>query len=231
MSRRKLTTCVLALAAVAVPVGAPSAVAKKSSPPPAITKVSPMRVNVGGTLVIQGRNFKSKAKSNTVIFSASNGRSAFVKPRRASRKKLVLTVTARVSRLLTVRSSSQRPTRLKLRVLAGKFSAFTSRRLSPVVVGLGGGQAEAERQQELAAQTQRFSGNGGKNLGTIKVPTDSTLTWTCDGDIFSVRGESSLGIFVNSQAHSGDSAVAAGTYTGVLVNAIGNWTITIAPNE
>jgi hypothetical protein len=50
----------------------------------------------------------------------------------------VLTVTARVSRLLTVRSSSQRPTRLKLRVLAGKFSAFTSRRLSPVVVGLSG---------------------------------------------------------------------------------------------
>ena len=139
MSRRKLTTCVLALSAVAVPAGAPSAVAKKSSPTPAITKVSPMRVNVGGTLIIQGRNFKPKAKSNTVIFRASNGRSAFVKPRRASRKKLVLTVTARVSRLLTVKSSSQRPTRLKLRVLAGKFSAFTSRRLSPVVVGLSGG--------------------------------------------------------------------------------------------
>ena len=33
--------------------------------------------------------------------------------------------------------SRQRPTRLKLRVLAGKFSKFTPRRLSPVVTGVG----------------------------------------------------------------------------------------------
>jgi hypothetical protein len=51
----------------------------------------------------------------------------------------VLRVSPAVARLLTVRNSSQRPTRLRLRVLAGKFSKFTSRRLSPVVVGVSGG--------------------------------------------------------------------------------------------
>ena len=48
-------------------------------------------------------------------------------------------VPAAVARLLTVKNSRQRPTRLKLRVLAGKFSAYTSRRLSPVVTGVGAG--------------------------------------------------------------------------------------------
>ena len=172
MSRRKLTTCVLALAVLAVPAGAPNAVAKKSSSTPAITKVSPMRIKVGGTLTIHGRNFKTKAKKNTVIFRASNGRSAFVKPRRASRKKLVLTVTARVARLLTVRNSSQRPTRLKLRVLAGKFSAFTSRRLSPVVVGLSG------------------DGGGGGGPGTANVCEDDS---DHDNDLLSNSLEKSVG--------------------------------------
>src|SRR5215208_1033135 len=143
MSRRNLFGCLLALAALAAVVAAPGALAKKASKrTPAISKVSPMRVKVGGTLTIKGRNFKPKARQNTVIFRASNGRSAFVKPRRASRRKLVLTVTERVARLLTVKSSAQQPTRLKLRVLAGKFSSFTSKRLSPVVVGLSSGSGD-----------------------------------------------------------------------------------------
>jgi hypothetical protein len=48
-------------------------------------------------------------------------------------------VPASVSRLLAVAAGGQQPTRLKLRVLAGKFSKFTPRRLSPVVTGAGSG--------------------------------------------------------------------------------------------
>jgi hypothetical protein len=88
---------------------------------------------------------------------------------------------------------------------------------------------QQSRQRSIAKLTRSFSGNGGKNLGTVHVPKDSTLRWTCDGDLFTVTDDTS-GLFVNSQAHSGDSAVAAGTYTGVSVNALGNWTITISPN-
>ena len=36
---------------------------------------------------------------------------------------------------------------------------------------------------------------------------------------------------INSQGHSGTSVVEPGTYTGVSVNADGNWTIKILPNK
>ncbi|MEA2418671.1 MAG: hypothetical protein QOE60_877 [Thermoleophilaceae bacterium] len=137
--RRLITICLLALSAVALLVAAPVASAAKKGPKPQITRVTPMRISVGNVLTIRGRHFKSKTKSNTVIFRANNGRTAFAKPRRASSTKLVVRVPAAVARLLTVKNSRQRPTRLKLRVLAGKFSNYTSRRLSPVVTGVGGG--------------------------------------------------------------------------------------------
>jgi hypothetical protein len=48
-----------------------------------------------------------------------------------------------VARLLRLSGGRQRPTRLKLRVLsARKFSKFTSRRLSPVVTGVGDGDGD-----------------------------------------------------------------------------------------
>jgi hypothetical protein len=139
--RRLVTICLLALSATALLVGMPaasSAGAKKASKP-SITRVTPMRVSVGNLLTIRGRHFKAKRTANTVIFRASSGRTAFAKPRRASTRKLVVVVPAAVSRLLKVAGSRQRPTRLKLRVLAGRFSSYTPRRLSPVVTGFGDG--------------------------------------------------------------------------------------------
>jgi IPT/TIG domain-containing protein len=185
MYRRNLIGCLLALAALTALVAAPGAWAKKAKTP-AITKVSPMRVTVGGTLTIKGRNFKSKARQNTVIFRSSNGRSAFVKPRRASRSKLVITVGERVARLLTVKSSSQQPTRLKLRVLAGKFSSFTSKRLSPVVVGLSSGP-----------------GSGGGNGGGNVCEDDSDH----DNDLLSNSLEKSIGTDPCLEDTDGDSMI------------------------
>jgi hypothetical protein len=98
-----------------------------------------MRVPVGGTLTITGKNFKAKRAKNTVIFRARSGRTAFAKPVRASTTKLVVRVPAAVARLLKVAASAQQPTRLRLVVLAGKFSKITPRRLSPVVTGFGDG--------------------------------------------------------------------------------------------
>jgi hypothetical protein len=138
--RRIVSICLLALSAVALLAAAPTAFAakKKSAKLPEITRVAPMRISVGGVLTITGKRFKAKRSGNTVIFRNSKGRSAFAKPRRASRSKLVVRVPEAVSRLLTVAGSRQKPTRLKLRVLAGKFSKYTPRRLSPVVTGVGG---------------------------------------------------------------------------------------------
>lgn len=138
MLRRSLTALtLLALALLLAPSGASAKPGNRAQAvKPEITRVTPMRLGVGQTLVVRGRNFKPRPKRNTVIFRAPDGRSAFVKPRRASRGKLVLKLPASVARLLTVRDSAQQPTRLKLRVLAGKFSRFTPRRLSPVVTGV-----------------------------------------------------------------------------------------------
>ena len=79
-----------------------------------------------------------------------------------------------------------------------------------------------------ATEPLTFAGNGGKRIGTIRVPSDATLYWTNDGGLFQIFAEPyGGGLDVNSQAASGDSAVAADTYTDVMVNAVGNWTIRI----
>jgi hypothetical protein len=138
--RRLFVICLLALSATALVVSVPAApAAKKKAAKPSITRVMPMRISVGARLTILGKNFKARARDNTVIFRAPNGRSAFAKPRRASRGKLVVVVPGSVGRLLGGSLSNPEPTRLKLRVLASKFSAFTTRRLSPVVTGFGSG--------------------------------------------------------------------------------------------
>jgi hypothetical protein len=134
--RRLLFICLIALATSLVAV--PTAIAAPA-PEPTITRVTPMRVSVGNLLTIRGTHFKARRLRNTVIFRGPDGRTAFAKPRQATTRKLVVRVPAAVSRLLRVSGSRQRPTRLKLRVLAGKFSKFTSRRLSPVVTGVGDG--------------------------------------------------------------------------------------------
>ena len=136
MRRRTISLC-LAAASLMLLL-APAADAAKKKKLPTITKVSPMRVAVGSTLTIRGKNFSPKRKKNTVIFRAGNGRTAFAKPRRASRRKLVVRIPPAVARLLAVKSGKPSPTRVKLRVLAGKFGKFTTKRLSPVVVSSGG---------------------------------------------------------------------------------------------
>lgn len=138
--RRIIITCLTLIAAALLVVPATAGAQKRSkAPAPQITRVQPMRIGVGGMLTITGHNFKAQRGKNTVIFRAGTGRTAFAKPTRATSTKLVLQVPASVARLLKVANSRQRPTRLKLRVLAGKFSAFTPRRLSPVVTGVGDG--------------------------------------------------------------------------------------------
>ena len=138
--RRISITCLTLIAAALLVLPAVAGAQKRAkAPTPKITRVQPMRLAVGGTLTITGRHFKAQRRKNTVIFRAGNGRTAFAKPLRATTRKLVLRVPASVARLLTVADSRQMPTRLKLRVLAGKFSKFTPRRLSPIVTGVGDG--------------------------------------------------------------------------------------------
>lgn len=134
MHRRSISLC-LALAAL-TGLSAPGAVAPATAATakaPTITRVTPMRLRVGSTVVIRGRNFSSRRTRNTVIFRTPSGRSAFIKPSSATTRKLVIKIPRSMARLLTPQSS-----RFKLRVLTGrKFSKWTPSRLSPVFVGTG----------------------------------------------------------------------------------------------
>jgi hypothetical protein len=169
--RRLLFICLLALSAALVAV--PTAFAAPA-PDPSITRVTPMRVSVGNLLTVRGRHFKAQRLRNTVIFRGPDGRTVFAKPRRATTTKLVVRIPAAVARLLRVSGSRQRPTRLKLRVLsARKFSKFTSRRLSPVVTGVGDGD-----------------GGGGGGGGTAVVCNNSA---DHDGDLLANSLELSIG--------------------------------------
>ncbi len=76
-----------------------------------------------------------------------------------------------------------------------------------------------------ATTGNRFSGNGGKNLGTIVIAHTSVLTWTNDGGLFSILTDSDIP--VTSQGHRGTTILDPGRYTHFQVNAVGNWTISI----
>ena len=93
------------------------------------------------------------ARKNTVIFRGPDGRSAFAKPRRASRTKLVVRVPAGGFSPRRARAGgTPKATRFKLRVLAGRFSKFTSRRLSPVVVPAGSRRRCRRRRRRRSAR-------------------------------------------------------------------------------
>ena len=142
--RRTVLICLALVSAAACcwPAGAGAAPARSSASAttPKITRVTPMRVRVGALLTIRGRNFRAARSKNTVIFLGPDGRSAFAKPRRASRTKLVVRYPRRSRALVAKTGGTPKATRFKLRVLAGRFSKFTLRRLSPVVVPAGQGR-------------------------------------------------------------------------------------------
>ena len=129
-----LLTVPVLLAGLGTAVAVPAAAQAKTSSKPTITRVSPMRVKVGRTITIRGRNFSSSRKRNTVLFRGTAGRSALGKVTRASSTKLVLKVPASVERILTQKSSSGVPTRIKLRVVAKRYGVLSVLRHSPVVV-------------------------------------------------------------------------------------------------
>lgn len=183
-SAKTLFVMPIALAVVFAWAGAPASAAPRAQAvKPKIVRVTPMRLNVGDQLTIRGRHFKAKKGRNTIIFRGAGGRTAFAKPLRASKRKLVVKVPASVSRMLVLRDGKQRPTRIKLRVLAGKFSAFTPRRLSPVVVGVGGGGPGGGKKQPLAACNTDSDHDDDllSNQRELEIGTDPCLSDT-DGD-------------------------------------------------
>jgi hypothetical protein len=83
---------------------------------------------------------------------------------------------------------------------------------------------------QTPATTLKYSGTGVKELGVVRIPKDSTIHWTNDGQLFQIIPASiHVQSPVNSMAHSGEAPIGRGAYHGFLVNAVGHWTISIVP--
>src|SRR4051812_1520050 len=131
MRRRAIQICLALLALTVLAVPAAADAKKKKAKKPVITRVTPMRIGVGGKLTIRGKNFSSSKRRNTVVFRGPGKRTALVKPKSASRRKLVVVVPKSVGRAV----GNHETARFKLRVLVNKtFGGWTRKRLSPVVV-------------------------------------------------------------------------------------------------
>jgi hypothetical protein len=147
MSRRQLVTAVLATGCLLVPAtgagaGLPAlhAAADDAPPPvtaplPVITRVRPLRVEVGDTLTIIGRNFLPGRRRNTVVFLREGAPAIFLKAGKATRRRMTVKLTSKLGEFLIGRNNGEQgATRFRLRVLSRRFGArFTPRRLSPVV--------------------------------------------------------------------------------------------------
>ena len=151
-----LTICLLALSAVALLATAPAAVAAKKSKAPARDHARHADARQRRQAADDPRHATSSASArrNTVIF---RGPKRPHRVREAAPRQPHQARRARSRRpwraCSTVGNSRQRPTRLKLRVLAGKFSKYTTRRLSPVVTGVGEGDGPAARRKTSARTT------------------------------------------------------------------------------
>ena len=74
--------------------------------------------------------------------------------------------------------------------------------------------------------TQHFEGSGLKRLGTITIPSTSTLEWTASRGGLHIFDDENT-VEVDSQRSSGRTVLNGGTYHHFLVNSAGDWTITI----
>jgi hypothetical protein len=127
----------LLLLACALPAVLPaSAMAASKNPSyPVIKKVSPLKLSVGERLTLRGTGFRAGKAANTVVFKRDGKPAIFVKSGLSTKKKIYVNVPDKVAAFLaSTDGAAAVPTRVRLRVLAGRFSKrFTSNKLSPLI--------------------------------------------------------------------------------------------------
>jgi hypothetical protein len=134
------TAFVAALGALMVPATAGAAVhaeasaKKKKAKAPVVTRVSPLKVEIGQTLEIRGRYFIRGRNRNTVVFKRTGGKAIFVKASVGTTKLLRLTVPTKLVKEFAKSGTTSLPTRFRIRVLAKKFGKkYTTVSHSPVI--------------------------------------------------------------------------------------------------
>jgi hypothetical protein len=163
-----------------------------TTPLPVVKAVTPLRLSIGETLTIVGRNFVPGKGHNTVVFFRDGAPPIFLRAGTATKTRIKVTLTSKLGRYLIPRNTGDSaPTRFRLRVLSRRFGAsFTPRKLSPLVL-----PAQSRRSGEgtpvagptctlataAAAPDADADGDGLANLLELRVKTDPCLA-DSDGD-------------------------------------------------
>ncbi len=170
-----------ALGALIVPATAGAAVKT-----PVITKVTPKIVNVGDTLLVQGRNFRVGRGKNTLLFKRDGGKALFAKAGLATSTKITIVVPKTLEKFMAIDAGKPTASRFRLRVLTTKLSkTFTATAISPVIgpeqpksgTGTGGGGAGGGG-----------AGGGGSTACPVQGPNGDD-----DGDLLTNFEEASIG--------------------------------------
>jgi hypothetical protein len=222
MSRRQLVTAVLATgcllapstgAGASLPALHAAAAGQKApavtTPLPVIKSVKPLRLTIGDTLTIAGRNFLPGKGRNTVVFFRDGAPAVFLRAGTATRTRMKVQLTSKLGRYLTARNNGDRaPTRFRLRVLARRFGArFTPRKLSPLVLPVkprrsdGGGPSppSCTLASASAAPTADADGDSLANALELLLKTDP-CTADSDGDSIPDGYEYEAALDLNSRA-------------------------------
>lgn len=118
-----------------------AAPASAGSSLPTISKVSPLKIEIGGKLTIKGRNFIPGKQANIVVFKRSGKPAIFVKADSATRTRITVTVPEKVGPFLVDSTGAVGTYVFRLRVLARRLGkAFTATKASPAISAKGSGQ-------------------------------------------------------------------------------------------
>jgi hypothetical protein len=223
MSRRQLVTAVLATGCLLVPsagagaslpalhaAAADQKAPAVTTPLPVIKSVKPLRLTIGDTLTIVGRNFLPGKGRNTVVFFRDGAPAVFLRAGAATKTRMKVQLTSKLGRYLTARNNGDRaPTRFRLRVLARRFGArFTPHKLSPLVLparsrrSVGGGGPPAPTctlASATAAPTADADGDALNNALELRIKTDPCVA-DSDGDSIPDGYEYESALDYNSRA-------------------------------
>jgi hypothetical protein len=116
---------------------------KASSAEPTISKVAPMKADVGEKLTIVGKNFRKGKSKTRVFFLRQGGGVTSTTPDYATRTRLVVTIPESVTPLLRDTGKNATRTRFQIRLLTSRYGDPTKTTRSPLIgpadVGVPGG--------------------------------------------------------------------------------------------